>query len=131
MVNKKCLRCGHKWVPRVEKPVSCPICKSPKWAQHKTNKLMFPDKVKVKSLLTYNATNGVFSWKIKRKGVKANKQAGSVIRGHYIITIDGAQIRALDIAWMMMLGSWPTVHIEPLDGVKTNASALNLYEPEE
>jgi DNA-directed RNA polymerase subunit RPC12/RpoP len=30
----KCLRCGHKWVPRVildREPTICPNCKSPYW----------------------------------------------------------------------------------------------------
>ena len=30
----QCLRCGHKWVPRiktVEEPTICPDCKSPYW----------------------------------------------------------------------------------------------------
>ncbi|MEW6295231.1 MAG: hypothetical protein AB1467_02950 [Candidatus Diapherotrites archaeon] len=29
----KCERCGHKWVPRMEKelPRVCPYCKSPYW----------------------------------------------------------------------------------------------------
>ncbi len=27
----RCLRCNHSWIKRVEKPVLCPKCKSPKW----------------------------------------------------------------------------------------------------
>ncbi len=28
----KCLRCGHKWTPRVEgRPKACPACKSYRW----------------------------------------------------------------------------------------------------
>ena len=26
-----CLRCGHEWISRVEKPTACPRCKSYKW----------------------------------------------------------------------------------------------------
>jgi len=26
-----CLRCGHIWVSRVARPVTCPACKSPLW----------------------------------------------------------------------------------------------------
>ena len=30
----ECLRCGHKWIPRIEKePKRCPGCKSPYWNQ--------------------------------------------------------------------------------------------------
>jgi DNA-directed RNA polymerase subunit RPC12/RpoP len=32
---KECLRCGHKWWPRIptKKPVLCPSCKSKYWDQ--------------------------------------------------------------------------------------------------
>ena len=26
-----CLRCGHTWVKRIEKPKFCPKCRSPYW----------------------------------------------------------------------------------------------------
>ena len=26
-----CLRCGHTWVKRIEKPKFCPRCRSPYW----------------------------------------------------------------------------------------------------
>ena len=31
----KCLRCGHRWNPRVDKPEYCPICHSPCWNKEK------------------------------------------------------------------------------------------------
>jgi len=30
--NNTCERCGHKWTQRKDgRPVTCPVCKSPKW----------------------------------------------------------------------------------------------------
>jgi len=30
--EKECKRCGHKWIPRLERnPVLCPKCKSAYW----------------------------------------------------------------------------------------------------
>lgn len=46
----KCLRCGHKWIPRVSleelegklkvesKPRICPSCKTPYWDRKRKNK---------------------------------------------------------------------------------------------
>lgn len=44
----KCLRCGHRWIPRVELeqlekgikklPMICPSCKSAYWKSYKKNK---------------------------------------------------------------------------------------------
>lgn len=31
----ECLRCGHRWRPRTEQPVTCPKCHSYKWQQAK------------------------------------------------------------------------------------------------
>lgn len=39
----QCLRCGHKWVPRVlrgnELPTICPKCKSPYWNKERRQHL--------------------------------------------------------------------------------------------
>jgi len=35
MLNKKCLKCSHKWIPRVAKPVECPKCKRRDWNKEK------------------------------------------------------------------------------------------------
>jgi len=35
----ECLRCGHKWAPRVEeKPLRCAFCKSPYWERPMSDK---------------------------------------------------------------------------------------------
>ena len=40
LLKKTCLRCGHKWVQRVEHdPVSCPRCKSPYWNRPRKNNI--------------------------------------------------------------------------------------------
>ncbi|GAI97766.1 unnamed protein product [marine sediment metagenome] len=31
-------RCGHKWVPRVSKPLKCPKCLSPYWNKERKDK---------------------------------------------------------------------------------------------
>lgn len=34
----KCLRCGAEWLPRkVEKPATCPKCRSPYWDKPRKN----------------------------------------------------------------------------------------------
>lgn len=33
MKKCKCLRCGWEWLPRTEKPIMCPACKSRKWEE--------------------------------------------------------------------------------------------------
>jgi len=31
MKNNQCIKCGHQWIPREEKPQVCPKCKSYNW----------------------------------------------------------------------------------------------------
>ena len=36
--RKICKRCGHSWIPRKNKVIICPKCKSPYWDRERTNK---------------------------------------------------------------------------------------------
>lgn len=38
MKKNECIKCGHLWVARVEKPAMCPKCKSYKWNEKKVKK---------------------------------------------------------------------------------------------
>ena len=31
LTRYKCRRCGYQWIPRTEKPQTCPKCRSPYW----------------------------------------------------------------------------------------------------
>ena len=33
----RCKRCGYKWVPRTDKPLTCPKCRSPYWYKERRN----------------------------------------------------------------------------------------------
>lgn len=33
-----CNKCGHKWIPRKEKPIECPRCKSYKYSEKSNDK---------------------------------------------------------------------------------------------
>lgn len=34
MEKIKCKKCDHEWLPRTEKPVECPACKSRGWKEN-------------------------------------------------------------------------------------------------
>lgn len=38
MQKLTCLRCGHTWYPRIEKPVQCPRCKTLAWNKPRKTK---------------------------------------------------------------------------------------------
>lgn len=35
MENKKCIKCGHEWIARMENPRMCPRCKNYNWDKAK------------------------------------------------------------------------------------------------
>lgn len=42
LVYVECLRCGHKWLPRVTDPRACARCKNPYWDRPRVR--VFKDK---------------------------------------------------------------------------------------
>lgn len=35
MLKLKCIKCGHEWIARTEKPLKCPMCQSKNWDRKK------------------------------------------------------------------------------------------------
>ena len=54
---KKCSRCSHEWMAKIENPVLCPKCKSPNWNKERKGTLLNSDE-------TQQAEN----WKLKTIG---------------------------------------------------------------
>ncbi len=38
ILEYKCLKCGHVWIPKRIHPLYCPFCKNPKWHDKKEGK---------------------------------------------------------------------------------------------
>ena len=81
----------------------------------------------LRELLDYDQSSGLFSWKVKRIGVKAGRPAGCVCkhRGVVVVGIDGRLYLAHRLAWMWMVGEWPEV-IDHIDGNPANNRFANL-----
>ena len=64
----QCLRCGHKWVPRVKtdiEPTICPTCKSPYW-----NKLRKIDRSELQDSMQTTERLAKESKRLKREAKK-------------------------------------------------------------
>lgn len=84
----------------------------------------------LKQILNYNPDTGVFTW-IKRttRADLLGKKAGSPHSSGYIsITIHNKKRLAHRLAWLYMTGTWPTNHIDHIDGDKTNNAFKNLRD---
>jgi len=69
---------------------------------------------RIRRLLNYNLSTGIFTWRIKRRGrphgwKRAGTRAGAIwaANGYRHICIDGVSYRCARLAFLWMNGEWP------------------------
>ena len=80
--------------------------------------------------LRYDAETGVFTWAVNRRGgAKVGDIAGTVKAGGYIQIVALGKLRyAHRLAWLFVHGSWPSGHIDHIDGNPSNNAISNLRD---
>lgn len=79
------------------------------------------------SLLHYEPSTGVFTWRANRSWVKAGARAGFVgPKGYEVLTLDDKQYKAHRLAWLYVHGVLPEKDIDHINGVKTDNRIENL-----
>lgn len=87
------------------------------------------DAERLRELLHYDQESGVFT----RRFSIAGKRVGSVCgapqnQGYVQVMVDKKNYLAHRLAWLYVTGQWPTMHIDHIDGNRTNNSFANLRE---
>jgi len=84
---------------------------------------------RLREMLTYDPTSGIFVWRLNRRRVRAGDIAGSVNHDGYVrIKVLGAQYFAHRLAWLYMTGEWPIDEIDHKDRKRDNNQWCNLRE---
>lgn len=84
-------------------------------------------------LLAYDPKTGVLTWKVARgrfgNAIKAGSVAGTVGgHGYFQVRVHGKRYYAHRLAWLMYTGSWPSKHLDHINGQKTDNRIENLRE---
>ena len=83
---------------------------------------------RLRDLLTYEPSTGVFTWRFWRYHMRAGDVAGSLNKklGCIMIGIDGGLYYAHRLAWLYQTGEWPPQEIDHRDGNPLNNRWANL-----
>lgn len=82
---------------------------------------------RIRQILNYNKETGIITWS-KDSGIRwAGCMAGSVYpNGYRRIEIDGKRFAAHRLAWVIVNGTWPELHIDHINGIRDDNRIGNL-----
>lgn len=82
---------------------------------------------RLKELLDYNPSTGIFTWREGRGGMAAGSVAGCVSSEGYVqLTVDGKHYKAHRLAWLYVHGEFPLNQLDHINRVRTDNRICNL-----
>lgn len=84
------------------------------------------DFTRLRELLDYNPTTGIFTWRHTVSNRVGGTRAGADNRGYQQIKIDRKLYQAHRLAWCYVYGSWPPHMIDHINGIKHDNRVINL-----
>jgi len=107
-------------------PFELPTCYTPQMGKKQMISVE-----RLKELLTYEPSTGVFTWNpvVRKSRAKAYSPAGSLTAYGYIqIKIDQRKLFAHRLAWLFVTGKWPIGEIDHINRNRTDNRFCNLRE---
>lgn len=84
----------------------------------------------LKNTLHYDPETGAFTWKFSRSNrVKIGDKAGTAAgHGYLVMRLEGVKLYAHRLAWLYQYGSFPSGHIDHVNGDRADNRIANLRE---
>jgi hypothetical protein len=87
------------------------------------------DYTRLRELLNYAPSTGIFTWNVSRGRATAGAQAGSEdYSGYVLIRVDKILYKAHRLAVLYMTGKWPECQVDHINGVEGDNRWSNLRE---
>jgi hypothetical protein len=84
---------------------------------------------RLRELLDYDSSTGLFTWRQSRGGWGAGRVAGNLQWDGYVrIGLDGCQFPAHQLAWLWVHGSWPSQQLDHVNRDRSDNRITNLRE---
>ena len=83
---------------------------------------------KLKEILNYNESTGIFTWKISRGNRRINNIAGCTQQEYVIIRINNKNYKAHRLTWLYIYGEFPKQEIDHINHKKDDNRLCNLRE---
>ena len=88
---------------------------------------------RLRHLMSYDETSGIFIWNVTRRGRNGHSTAGDAVGNNKSntyarVSIDGAHYQVHQLAWLWVYGEWPQTDIDHINGVKSDNRIVNLRQ---
>lgn len=100
-----------------------------KWGDRGEDGKSILSQVRVKELLSYDSATGILAWKIRTPKSEIGDEAGGFTPdGYRYVGVDGKRYLAHRLAWFYVHGTWPSGHIDHINGGRSDNRIENLRD---